>query len=175
MRIGDRLAELGATGRCAIDFVVARGECGTWRPYAIELNLRKGGTTHPYATLAHLTGGRHDPDSATFVTPSGERRHYVATDHLELEELRGLGCGGVLSLTRGTSLSFDRMRRWAGVPHAQLDRRTGTGRVHGDRRQRDLGDVMYHSVQRTLCEHAHRVVRRDVEHRPAARVSAVVA
>jgi predicted ATP-grasp superfamily ATP-dependent carboligase len=47
MRVGDRLAELGAIGRCAIDFVVARGGCGAWRPYAIELNLRKRGTTHP--------------------------------------------------------------------------------------------------------------------------------
>jgi hypothetical protein len=54
----------------------------------------------PNARLAHLTGGHYDPDSATFVTPSGERRHYVATDHLELAELRSLGCGGVLSLTR---------------------------------------------------------------------------
>ena len=176
MRIGDRLAELGATGRCAIDFVVARDGCGTWRPYAIELNLRKGGTTHPYATLAHLTGGQYDPDSATFVTPSGERRHYVATDHLELEELRGLGCGGVLSLTRGTSLSFDRMRRCGPVFHmlSSIDElgRAGFTAIADSAAS---ADAMYHSVQRTLCEHADRVVRRDVEHRPAARVSAVVA
>ena len=169
MRIGDRLAELGATGRCAIDFVVARDGCGTWRPYAIELNLRKGGTTQPYATLAHLTGGQYDADTATFLTPSGEPRHYVATDHLELEELRGLGCGGVLSLTRGTSLSFDRMRRCGPVFHmlSSIDElgRAGFTAIADSAAS---ADAMYHSVQRTLCEHADRVVRRDVEHRPAA-------
>ena len=28
-----------------------------WTPYAIELNLRKGGTTHPFLTLQFLTDG----------------------------------------------------------------------------------------------------------------------
>jgi hypothetical protein len=39
-------------GRLAIDFV-ARDDEQRWHPFAIELNLRKGGTTHPYETLAH--------------------------------------------------------------------------------------------------------------------------
>ena len=46
-RIGHRLAELGAVGRFAVDFVVVRDGQRGWTPYAIELNLRKGGThTH---------------------------------------------------------------------------------------------------------------------------------
>jgi hypothetical protein len=36
-------------------------------------------------------------------------------------------------------------------------------------------DAMYRSVQGTLCEYAHRVDGRDVEQRPAARVSATAA
>ena len=35
---------------------------GTWSAYAIELNLRKGGTTHPFLTLQFLTDGRYDPE-----------------------------------------------------------------------------------------------------------------
>jgi hypothetical protein len=65
-RVGQHLANAGVIGRCAIDFVVTREGNGSWRPYAIELNLRKGGTTHPYDTLAHLTNGTYDPDSALF-------------------------------------------------------------------------------------------------------------
>ena len=34
---------------------------GDWTPYAIELNLRKGGTTHPFLTLQFLTDGAYDP------------------------------------------------------------------------------------------------------------------
>jgi hypothetical protein len=69
--IGRRLAREGVLGRFAIDFVVVRDTTGSWTPYAIELNLRKGGTTHPFLTLQFLTDGRYDPATALFVTPDG--------------------------------------------------------------------------------------------------------
>src|SRR5919204_127728 len=68
-KIGTRLVREGVLGRFAIDFVVVR-ENGRWKPFAIELNLRKGGTTHPFLTLQFLTDGRYDPDDARFVAPS---------------------------------------------------------------------------------------------------------
>ena len=40
---------------------------GGWTPYAIELNLRKGGTTHPFLTLQFLTGGAYDGDAGLFT------------------------------------------------------------------------------------------------------------
>jgi hypothetical protein len=44
----------GAIGRAAIDFVaVKRG--ALWRPYAVEINLRCGGTTHPLFALTALS------------------------------------------------------------------------------------------------------------------------
>ena len=58
MVIGRHLAGLGVLGRFAVDFVVVQDESGAWTPYAIELNLRKGGTTHPFLTLQFLTDGR---------------------------------------------------------------------------------------------------------------------
>ncbi len=81
-RVGARLAGEGVVGRCAIDFVAVRGDGGRWEPHAIEINLRKGGTTHPLATLELLTGGRYDAATARFATPAGGLRQYVATDHL---------------------------------------------------------------------------------------------
>ena len=97
-RVGTLLAEAGAIGRAAIDFVVVRDRTGHWRPYAIELNLRKGGTTHPLAALELLSGGAYDPESATFRAACGSPRHYVATDHLESPRLKALGHSGLLSL-----------------------------------------------------------------------------
>src|SRR5437016_9856251 len=46
-KVGARLAKEGGIGRFALDFVVVRSN-GIWEPYAIEINLRKGGTTHPF-------------------------------------------------------------------------------------------------------------------------------
>ena len=60
--VGQRLAREGVLGRFAVDFVVVRAADGDWTPYAIELNLRKGGTTHPFLTLQFLTDGRYDPE-----------------------------------------------------------------------------------------------------------------
>src|SRR6266487_4290392 len=53
-KVGNRLAKEGVIGRFALDFVVVRSN-GKWDPYAIEINLRKGGTTHPFLTLQFLT------------------------------------------------------------------------------------------------------------------------
>ncbi len=53
MRAGEALAAKGVLGRFGIDFIsVADGE--GWRHYAIEINLRKGGTTHPFLMLQYL-------------------------------------------------------------------------------------------------------------------------
>ena len=67
-KVGKRLAKEGVIGRFALDFVVVRSN-GKWEPYAIEINLRKGGTTHPFLTLQFLTDGTYDPQTAIFTAP----------------------------------------------------------------------------------------------------------
>ena len=62
-KVGKRLAKEGVIGRFALDFVVVRAKDGTWEPYAIEINLRKGGTTHPFLTLQFLTDGTYDTET----------------------------------------------------------------------------------------------------------------
>lgn len=106
-RIGAALMDAGARGRAGIDFVVARDDHGAWEAYAIEVNLRSGGTTHPMALLELLSGGVYDADAAVFTTPSGAARHYVATDHLEAPRLRALGHGGLLRLAALPRLAAD--------------------------------------------------------------------
>src|SRR3954452_7223894 len=76
-RVGALLAAAGARGRAGIDFVVARDEGGVWHAYAIEVNLRSGGTTHPLAALELLSGGVYDADTAIFTAACGSPRHYV--------------------------------------------------------------------------------------------------
>jgi hypothetical protein len=127
-RVGRRLADAGVIGRCAIDFVVTRNDGGGWHSYAIELNLRKGGTTHPFATLEHLTGGTYDAATATFTTPAGVRKHYVASDRLASPLLRRLGQAGLLDVTTRRRLGFDRVRH-SGVVFHMLSALEPLGRV----------------------------------------------
>ena len=52
-RAGAALAGAGALGRFSLDFAVVLTP-GGWRVAALEINLRKGGTTHPYTCLRNL-------------------------------------------------------------------------------------------------------------------------
>lgn len=115
-RVGRLLAEEGVLGRFAVDFVVARrGQA--WEAHAIEVNLRRGGTTHPFLTLQFLTDGRYEADGARFVTPSGAERHLVATDHLEDPLLRGLRPVDLFDLVARAGLHFDQSRQCGVVLH----------------------------------------------------------
>ncbi|HUF37492.1 MAG TPA: peptide ligase PGM1-related protein, partial [Anaerolineales bacterium] len=84
-KVGRRLAAEGVVGRFAIDFIVVKNKAGEWDPYAIEINLRKGGTTHPFLTLQYLTDGKYEPETGYFHTAIGQEKYYVATDVLKSE------------------------------------------------------------------------------------------
>ena len=109
-KIGARLAHEGVLGRFAVDFVVVR-ESNGWMPYAIELNLRKGGTTHPFLTLQFLTGGAYDADTALFTAPSGREKHLVASDHIESSLLRGLTADDLFDVAVRHRLHYDQARQ----------------------------------------------------------------
>ncbi len=72
-KVGARLAREGVVGRFALDFVAVRDKDGTWDAYAIEINLRKGGTTHPFLTLQFLTDGVMTPTKVSSRQPLANR------------------------------------------------------------------------------------------------------
>lgn len=159
--IGHRLASEGALGRFAVDFVVVRGMKGEWTPYAIELNLRKGGTTHPFLTLQFLTDGRYDPTTALFLTPRGNEKHLVATDHLESGLLRGLAVSDLFDVVARHGLHFDQSRQ-VGIVFHMISCLTERGRIgltavgdtpaEAQRRYRDAERVLLEEARLALEE-----------------------
>ena len=127
-QIGDHLAGLGAVGRFAVDFVAVRDAGAAWSTYAIELNLRRGGTTHPFLTLQYLTEGRYEPATGLFLTPRGREKHLVATDHLEADVLRGLVPADLFDIVARHGLLFDQSSQ-AGVVFHMISCLTEHGRV----------------------------------------------
>jgi hypothetical protein len=116
-KIGARLAREGVIGRFALDFVVVRQTDGSWDPHAIEVNLRKGGTTHPFLTLQFLTDGTYDADAAVFTAPSGRAKCFVASDHLESDAYRGLTPDDLFDIAVRHGLHFDQARQTGVVFH----------------------------------------------------------
>jgi hypothetical protein len=91
VRVGEVLASHGVVSRLGVDFLVWRnpGE-EQLRICALEINLRMGGTTHPFLALQFLTGGSLEASSGLFLSPTGHAKYYRATDNLHGERYRGL-------------------------------------------------------------------------------------
>ena len=115
-KVGRRLAKEGVIGRFALDFVVVRSN-GKWEPYAIEINLRKGGTTHPFLTLQFLTDGKYDPETAIFTAPNGRQKFFVASDHVESPAYRTLTPDDLFDIVVRHNLHFGQTRQTGVVFH----------------------------------------------------------
>ncbi|TCJ16055.1 carboxylate-amine ligase [Rubrobacter taiwanensis] len=105
-RVAEVLKRRGVLGRFGIDFIsVRRGV--RWEHYAIEINLRKGGTTHPYMMLQFLTDGKYDPEEGLYRTPAGKPCYYFASDNLQSPEYRGLTPDDLVDIAVDHGLHFD--------------------------------------------------------------------
>jgi hypothetical protein len=91
LAIGGVMSSYGVVSRFSVDFLVTRDQSGKdWTVHALEINLRMGGTTHPYLALQFLTGGQLDASTGLFLSLSGHAKHYRATDNLKSDTYRGL-------------------------------------------------------------------------------------
>jgi len=127
LKVGRRLAREGVIGRAAVDFVGVREESG-WRMEAVEINLRCGGTTHPFFALQALTDGIYDPLAGEFRTRMGDLKHYAATDHLDSPGYQALTPDDLLDVVAERGLGWDRERE-TGVALHMVSALAAAGRV----------------------------------------------
>jgi hypothetical protein len=126
-KIRRRLAREGVVGRFGVDFVVAR-EGAEWRPYAVEINLREGGTSHPFGSLYLLAGGACEEDGRRYRTARGEERFYVSSDDLDDPRAAGAAVGALLAGARRSGLAWD-PRTETGVVFHMLQALAPLGRI----------------------------------------------
>ncbi len=109
MQVAEELAKRGAMGRFATDFVSVPKKDGVgFDHYAIEVNLRKGGTTHPFSTLRFLTDGSYDPNTGEFYAQNGQSKCYFASDTLQSEHFKGLFPSDLIDIALFHDLHFHR-------------------------------------------------------------------
>ena len=106
LRVGEVLQDKGAVGRLAVDFLCTQADDGAWKHYAIETNLRLGGTTHPMMLLRMMTDGRYDADTGLYLTPRDEPQFYVATDSMRADSYRGLLVEDLLDIAAVDGLHY---------------------------------------------------------------------
>lgn len=105
LTIAKALQQKGVLGRFGIDFMSVK-EGNTWNHYAIEINLRKGGTTHPYLMLQFLTEGDYDNNTGSYFMKDGKKRYYYATDNLYHPCYKGLVPHDLIDIAMCNGLHF---------------------------------------------------------------------
>jgi PGM1 C-terminal domain len=118
VQVGRCLAAKGAIERFGVDFVVSRPAPDQgWDIQAIEINLRKGGTTHPFMTLKFLTNGRYDESTGAFYSQQGRAKYYMATDNLQKPSFCGLLPNDLMEIIADGRLHFDSSTETGSVFH----------------------------------------------------------
>lgn len=117
VRVGRLLAAEGARGRFALDFVACRNGTGGWDVSAVEINLRKGGTTHPYGITRSLLRGGYDAAAARYVDMGGRPVFYGATDNLVDPRWVGRTPSDARAAVAGAGLLYNRAAGEGVVPH----------------------------------------------------------
>lgn len=107
LAIGKNLAIKGVLERYGVDFVAVKQSNGNWNLQAIEINLRKGGTTHPFMTLRFLTNGKFNLEDGKFYSRQGQEKYYVATDNLQKPQYKGLLPHDLMDIIAYHRLHFD--------------------------------------------------------------------
>jgi hypothetical protein len=100
------MVKKGAMGRFAIDFISVKQADDSWAHYAIEINLRKGGTTHPYLMLQFLTDGSYNAEAGEYRTASGNKRFYFASDNVVSPNYVGLTPDDLIEIAAFHQLMF---------------------------------------------------------------------
>lgn len=101
------LLKKGVLGRFAVDFISVKEETG-WKHYPIEINLRKGGTTHPFLMLQFLTDGIYNEEQGLYYTSKGNLvRYYFCSDNLKNEKYKGLSPHDLIDIAMVNDLHYD--------------------------------------------------------------------
>ena len=106
-KVAAALYEKGVLGRFAVDFISVKDDDG-WKHYPIEINLRKGGTTHPFLMLQFLTDGIYNAEEGTYYTSKGNLvRYYFCSDNLKGEKYCGLSPHDLIDIAMVNGLNYD--------------------------------------------------------------------
>jgi hypothetical protein len=109
LRVAEVLARQGVIGLFGIDFIVVPAPSGV-ETYVSEINLRIGGTTHPFWMALLATEGRYDPASGQLVA-AGQSKAYLATDNLKSARLAGQSPAQVVAGIAAAGLAYDHRTR----------------------------------------------------------------
>jgi PGM1 C-terminal domain len=105
--VAEELRKKGVIGRFAVDFISVKKD-HEWNHYPIEINLRKGGTTHPFLMLQFLTDGVYNASEGMYYTSQGHlTRYYFCSDNLKSEKYIGITPHDLIDIAMINDIHYD--------------------------------------------------------------------
>ncbi|MFC4010591.1 peptide ligase PGM1-related protein [Nonomuraea purpurea] len=114
-RIARVLADKGVVGLFGMDFFALKADAG-YAALLCEINLRIGGTTHPFGAAVMTTGATYDAGTGLLMS-GNQPKFYTATDNCASSCLRGRTPGDVMRMAERLGVGFDARRRTGNVFH----------------------------------------------------------
>jgi hypothetical protein len=115
--VGEELARRGCIGRFSVDFAATWEPGRGWALYALEINLRQGGTSPPLGLLASLVPGGYEAARGGWEGADGQARCYRSTDNLVDPRWVGLAPERAIRWIADAGLGWDVPRRTGVVLH----------------------------------------------------------
>jgi hypothetical protein len=119
LKVGQVLVDEGVVGSFGIDFLVIPEDGGgagggpsgrereaSSRIYLSEINLRAGGTTHPFWMARLAMGATYDDETGELVA-GGQPKSYMASDNVKSETLIGTTPARMIEAIDRSGLAFD--------------------------------------------------------------------
>jgi hypothetical protein len=104
--VARELFDLGVVGLFGVDFIVRPTDNGDV-VYFGEINLRLGGTTHPFGMCVAASGAEYDPTDGTLVA-DGRSVAYVASDNVQYKGHVGNSPANIINRLRTHELLYTR-------------------------------------------------------------------
>jgi hypothetical protein len=161
LKIGKILAKKGALERFGVDCIAVHKGNNEWAIDAIEINLRKGGTTHPFMALKLLTKGTYKYEDGLFYSQQGSPKYYVASDNLQKENYHGLLPNDLMDIIADNQLHFDTSTETGTIFHliGCLSEFGKVGLTSIGNSPQEAQDI-YHKVVNTLDQEGDRALDR---------------
>lgn len=116
-QVGQYLAKKGVIGRFAVDFLAVKEKKNDkFKLYAIEINLRKGGTTHPYILARSATGALYN--RRTGLLSVGKKNiFYYASDNIVNPKWKHHSAKELIQILDRAGLGFDKIKKRGVILH----------------------------------------------------------
>ena len=160
LAVAEVLASVGVIGSFGIDFVGWPDGDG-YVLHLGEINLRMGGTTHPFLMARMVTGGRLDEATGELMA-GGRPKYYVASDNLKSPTYRCLTPERAVSVLQSKGIAFNQSSGTGATLHllGALQRFGKLGTVCISNSPEEAADL-YDQVIATLDEEAGQLSGRN--------------